>query len=77
MATMPATDPLAEPLRTAAADMDAADSFDDLFRSRLSKSLAVSMSCLGTVAALVLIYSIIWFEQFGTDQRRTLQVVRN
>jgi hypothetical protein len=50
------------------------DFFHDLFEPRFSKTLSVAISIVATVAGLVLTYSIIWFEHYGSDDKRTLQV---
>jgi len=50
------------------------DFFDELFENRMSKTFAIITSGFGTITGLILIYSIIWFERFGSDDKRTLQV---
>ena len=50
------------------------DFFRDLFQPRWSKTLFVLFSGIGTSVCLLLIYSIVWFERYGSDQKRTLQV---
>jgi hypothetical protein len=37
----------------------------------------VGYSIFATVTGLALIYSIIWFEHYGSDEKRTLQVSGN
>jgi hypothetical protein len=48
---------------------DAGDFFSGLFESRPSKVIALLFSGLG---GMVLLYSIIWYERFGSDNKRTL-----
>ncbi len=50
------------------------DFFGELFENRLSKTFAIITSGFATITGLILIYSIIWFERFGSDDKRTLQV---
>jgi hypothetical protein len=50
------------------------DFFQDLFEPRLSKTLCVAFSVAATLNGLVFMYSIIWFEHYGSDEKRTLQV---
>jgi uncharacterized membrane protein YdcZ (DUF606 family) len=50
------------------------DFFQDLFEPRLSKTLSVAFSVVATLNGLVFMYSIIWFEHYGSDEKRTLQV---
>jgi hypothetical protein len=52
------------------------DFFHDLFEPRLSKTLSVALSTIATAIGLVLTYSIIWFEHYGSDDKRALQVKR-
>jgi hypothetical protein len=54
--------------------MNATDFFEELHMPRLSKSLMIGYSIFATVTGLVLIYTIIWFEHYGSDEKRTLQV---
>ena len=51
------------------------DFFHDLFEPRLSKTLTVALSTFATATGLVLTYSIIWFEHYGSDDKRSLQVI--
>jgi hypothetical protein len=51
------------------------DFFHDLFEPRLSKTLTVAVSTVATATGLILTYSIIWFEHYGSDDKRTLQVI--
>jgi hypothetical protein len=57
--------------------MNETDYFRELFAPRVSKSLMVGYSIFATVTGLALIYSIIWFEHYGSDEKRTLQVSGN
>jgi hypothetical protein len=50
------------------------DFFAELFENRWSKILAIVTSGFTTLTGLILIYSIIWFERYGSDDKRTLQV---
>jgi hypothetical protein len=50
------------------------DYFYNMFEPRLSKTLFVTFSTAASLIGLVLIYSIIWFEHYGSDDKRTLQV---
>lgn len=50
------------------------DYFHELYQSRWSKWASVAFSISATSASLIFIYSIIWFEHFGSDERRTLPV---
>ncbi len=46
--------------------------FIGLFQSRPSKIFSICFSFLSTSLAVFLFYGIIWFERFGTDNKRTL-----
>ena len=48
------------------------DFFSGLFENRPSKVIFVIVSIVGGFVLLPLVYSIIWFEQFGSDKKRTL-----
>ena len=48
------------------------DIFGGLFENRPSKILAIVFSFLSTSFAIFLFYGIVWFERFGTDNKRTL-----
>ena len=48
------------------------DFFAGLFANRISKFLAVTFSALGGAILMPLIYGIIWYEKYGSDQKRTL-----
>ena len=50
------------------------DYFHELYQPRWSKWASVAFSILATTASLILVYFIIWFERFGSDERRTLPV---
>ena len=50
------------------------DPFQDLYRPRTSRTVFLLVSAFGSALALVLIYSIIWFEKYGSDHKRTIQV---
>jgi hypothetical protein len=54
--------------------MNATDYFGELYSDRFSKSVAVGYSVFATVTGIFWIYSIIWFEHYGSDEKRTLQV---
>ena len=43
-----------------------------LYQSRFSKWAAIVMSLILISVDVLMFYGIIWFERFGTDQRRTL-----
>jgi hypothetical protein len=51
---------------------NAIDFFSGLFESRPSKVIALLFSGLGGMVLLLLLYSIIWYERFGSDNKRTL-----
>ena len=53
-------------------DNNKEDFFTGLFENRPSKTFAVIFSCLGGSIVLSLLYSIIWYERFGSDNKRTL-----
>ena len=46
--------------------------FSGLFQNRPSKIFSLAFSFLTTSLAIFLFYGIIWFERFGTDNKRTL-----
>jgi hypothetical protein len=48
------------------------DFFAGVFENRPSKIMAVIFSVLGELALLTLLYSNIWYERFGSDNKRTL-----
>ena len=50
------------------------DFFENLFEPRMSKTIALFMSAFGSFTGIILIYSIIWFERYGSDGKRTIQV---
>ena len=47
-------------------------SFDGLLQNRMSKTLSIIFSFLSVPFIVALLYGIIWFERFGTDNKRTL-----
>lgn len=49
-----------------------ADFFSGLFENRVTKIAAVTFSMIGSYSCIVLLYSIIWYEKFGSDCKRTL-----
>ena len=50
------------------------DFFQELFESRWTKNLSIVISGFMTTAGLFLIQSVIWYEHYGSDDKRTLQV---
>ena len=48
------------------------DFFSGLFENRPSKVIFVIVSIVGGFVLLPLVYSIIWFEHYGVDLKRTL-----
>ena len=46
--------------------------FSGLFENRSSKILFMAISIVLILAGLALSYSIIWYERFGVDAKRTL-----
>ena len=46
--------------------------FQGVFENRTSKFVSVFISILLTTSTSFLIYGIIWFEKFGSDNKRTL-----
>ena len=49
--------------------------FQELFESRWIKIVSIILSGLMTTLGLFLIHSVIWYEHYGSDDRRTLQVL--
>ena len=50
------------------------ENFDYLFEPGWSKTLSIVFSGLTSLVAALAVYSIIWFERHGSDNRRTIQV---
>ena len=50
------------------------DFFHGLFEDRWSKTVLMVISGFMTTLGLALVHSIIWFEHYGSDKKRTLQV---
>lgn len=50
----------------------AADFFEELYQDRPSKVIVMIISALLTPANVILLYSVIWFEHYGSDLKRTL-----
>ena len=48
------------------------DFFSGLFENRMSKIAAVIFSFIGSYACIAMLYSIVWYEKFGSDCKRTL-----
>ena len=48
------------------------DYFAGLFENRVTKLAAVTFSGIASLILLPLVYVIIWFEKFGSDNKRTL-----
>ena len=48
------------------------DYFSGIFQNRLSKWISIMFSILGSIFAIFMIYSIIWFERYGLKVRKTL-----
>ena len=51
---------------------DNQNSFDGLLHNRISKILSVIFSFLTVPLVVALFYGIVWYERFGTDNKRTL-----
>ncbi len=47
------------------------DYFEGLYENRPSKIAAVAFSIIAAIIILPLVYFIIWFEKYGSDQKRT------
>ena len=52
--------------------LDKSDYFLDLFENRPSKIIAVTSSVVLNMIYLPILYSIIWYEKFGSDKKRTV-----
>ena len=52
--------------------LDNSDYFLDLFENRPSKIIAVTSSVVLNMIYLPILYSIIWYEKFGSDKKRTV-----
>ena len=48
------------------------DFFSGLFENRISKFLSLAFSWFGSITCIGMLYSIIWYERFGSDYKRTL-----
>ena len=48
------------------------NSFDELYRNRMSKILSILFSFTTAPFIAALFYGIVWYERFGTDNKRTL-----
>jgi hypothetical protein len=57
--------------------MNETDFFWELHLPRFSKSCMVGYSIFATITGLVLVYTLIWFEHYGSDEKRTIQVKPN
>jgi hypothetical protein len=64
----------ADPLDVLNETSNQSDFFQNLFEPRMSKTIAMIISALSSLTAITLIYSIIWFEHYGSDGKRTIQV---
>ena len=51
---------------------DNQNSFDGLLHNRISKILTIIFSFLTVPLVVALFYGIVWYERFGTDNKRTL-----
>jgi hypothetical protein len=50
------------------------DYFEHLYEPRSSKTWAVVVSGCWSIVCVALLYSTIWFEKYGSDHKRTIQV---
>ena len=48
------------------------NSFDELYRNRMSKILSILFSFTTAPFIVALFYGIVWYERYGTDNKRTL-----
>ena len=48
------------------------NSFDELYRNRMSKILSILFSFTTAPFVVALFYGIVWYERYGTDNKRTL-----
>ena len=53
-------------------ETDSEDFFAGLYETRPSKIYLMILSALMSPINVMLLYSVIWFERFGTDLKRTL-----
>ena len=53
-------------------DVGANDYFSGLFENRVSKVFSLAFSWFGSIVCIGMLYSIIWYERFGSDYKRTL-----
>jgi hypothetical protein len=51
---------------------DGQDFFSGLFENRPSKLAFVFSSIVGGLVLLPMVYSIIWYERYGSDTKRTM-----
>ena len=49
-----------------------ADFFSGLFENRASKIAVVTFSIVGSYVSIAMLYSIVWYQKFGSDGKRTL-----
>jgi hypothetical protein len=48
------------------------DFFSGLVENRVSKIVSVIFSAVGSYLVILFIYSIIWYQKFGSDDKQTL-----
>ena len=51
---------------------ESGDFFSGLFENRASKIAVVTFSIVGSYVSIAMLYSIVWYQKFGSDGKRTL-----
>jgi len=59
-------------MNSSSLESNSSDYFSGLFENRPSKIAFMTVSLLTMLVCVVLCYSIIWYERFGLDAKRTI-----